>query len=187
MRCFACFLALAIAGACVTACGGANSVDYFSGSGGSPAVSRSNTGSSAGAVAVASAGAASAGQSAAPSSTVGSSVGGSESGSGGAASSAAGSSSAGRASGSAGAPSNGACAPVTDIGSGMSFASAGPVCLRVTLDIAGWGCSNFDGRTVKVNGTTVTCAELPLPNKLDGAYYFEVSAGEHDYASLYWY
>jgi hypothetical protein len=118
---------------------------------------------------------------------VGSSVGGSESGSGGAASSAAGSSSAGRASGSAGAPSNGACAPVTDIGSGMSFASAGPVCLRVTLDIAGWGCSNFDGRTVKVNGTTVTCAELPLPNKLDGAYYFEVSAGEHDYASLYWY
>jgi hypothetical protein len=69
----------------------------------------------------------------------------------------------------------------------MSFASAGPVCLRVTLDIAGWGCSNFEGRTLKVNGTTVACAELPLPSKVDGAYYFDVSAGEHDYASLFWY
>jgi hypothetical protein len=61
------------------------------------------------------------------------------------------------------------------------------VCLKVTLDITGWGCSNFQGRTVKVNGTTVSCAELPLPSKVDDAYYFDVSAGELDYASLYWY
>ncbi len=96
-------------------------------------------------------------------------------------------SAAGGSSGMAGAASNGTCAPVADIASGVSFANAGPVCLRVTLDIAGWGCSNFEGRTLKVNGTTVACAELPLPSKVDGAYYFDISAGEHDYASMYWY
>jgi hypothetical protein len=87
----------------------------------------------------------------------------------------------------AGAPSTGACAPALVVGSGMSFTTQGPVCLRVTLDIAGWGCSNFEGRTLKVNGMVVQCAELPLPSKVDGAYYFDVSAGEHEYASLYWY
>jgi endoglucanase len=183
MSWFATFLALGTAAVSLLACGGSHSVDFFSGSGGTPGVSGSNTGSSAnaGAVASASAGAvASAGQSFAGSSSAGSSssLGGSDGG--GAADSAAGS-------GVAGAPSNGTCSPVADIASGMSFANAGPVCLRVTLDIAGWGCSNFEGRTLKVNGTTVACAEFPLPSKVDGAYYFDVSAGEHDYASLYWY
>jgi endoglucanase len=189
MRWFATCLALGTASVSLLACGGSHSVDFFSGSGGTPGVSGSNTGSSAsaGAVASAGAGAAGAGQSFAGSTSAGSSsgVGGSSSlggGDGGGADSAAGSSS-----GTAGAPGDGTCAPVADIASGMSFANAGPVCLRVTLDIAGWGCSNFEGRTLKVNGTTVACAEFPLPSKLDGAYYFEVSAGEHEYASLYWY
>ena len=35
--------------------------------------------------------------------------------------------------------------------------------------------------------TTVSCAQLPLPSKVDDAYYFDVSAGELDYASLYGY
>ncbi|HEX3852258.1 MAG TPA: hypothetical protein VHW01_14915, partial [Polyangiaceae bacterium] len=168
MRCFACFSVLGIAGAFVLGCGASHSVDYFSGGGGSPAVTEGNTGGSAkaGASVVASAG-----QSAASNDSVGSSssVGGSgESGgsidASGAPSSVAGSSAgessrAGSSSG-GGAPSNGACAPVADIGSGMSFASVGPVCLRVALDIAGWGCSNFDGRTLQVNGTTVTCGQV---------------------------
>ena len=67
------------------------------------------------------------------------------------------------------------------------FDTLGPICLRVSSDIAGWGCSNFEGRTLKVNGSTVTCAQIPLPEKLHGAYYFDVSAGEHEYASLYWF
>jgi len=185
MRWFATVSALGIASTSLVGCGGSKSVDFFSGSGGTPGVSASNAGSPASAVA-------SAGQSAAGSTSVGSSgsIGGSSIGgsdSGGAGSAGADGSVAGNTSGAAGAPSNGACAPIVDIGSGVSFASAGPVCLRVTLDIAGWGCSNFDGRTVKVNGTTVACAELPLPSKVDGAYYFDISAGEHDYASMYWY
>ena len=185
MRRFGCVLASGFASACVLGCGGSSAVDYFSGGGGSAGASVRHEDSSA-----------SAGQSAAGSSSVDRSggVGGSDTssggdtGSGGASSDAtAGSSGALSSSGTAGAPSTGACAPVDDIGSGVSFASAGPVCLKVTLDITGWGCSNFQGRTVKVNGTTVSCAELPLPSKVDDAYYFDVSAGEHDYASLFWY
>jgi endoglucanase len=197
---FATVLALGISSACVLGCGASKSVDFFSGSGGTPGVSGSNTGNSASAGTVASAGQSAAGSTGLGSSSSvgdgGSSAGGSDSSIGGSDSDdtsgassggAGGASVAGSANGGAGAPSDGACAPVADIGSGMSFASAGPVCLRVTLDIGGWGCSNFDGRTLKVNGTTVACAELPLPSKVDGAYYFDVSAGEHDYASLYWY
>jgi endoglucanase len=91
--------------------------------------------------------------------------------------------------GAAGDPSNAACSPaqeVTGVSSG-EFGTTGPVCFRVTTDIAGWGCSNFDGRTVKVNGRTVMCAEVPLPDKIDGAYYFDISAGTFKYASFYWF
>jgi hypothetical protein len=81
------------------------------------------------------------------------------------------------------------CSPVTDVSGGMSgpFNSTGPACFRVSDDITGWGCSNFDGRTLKVNGQIVMCGVLPLPDKIDGAYYFDVSAGSLDYASFYWY
>jgi hypothetical protein len=84
------------------------------------------------------------------------------------------------------------CDPVLDItdNANMSsgeFQTKGPVCLLVSDDIVGWGCSNFAGRTVKVNGVQVRCAELPLPDKLRGAYYFDVSAGDFPYASMYWY
>jgi endoglucanase len=89
-------------------------------------------------------------------------------------------------------PHDAPCTPamdVTDNGNMMSgeFKTEGPVCLLVKDDIIGWGCSNFEGRTLKVNGVEVSCAELPLPDKLHGSYYFDVSAGAHAYASLYWY
>jgi hypothetical protein len=85
---------------------------------------------------------------------------------------------------------NAPCNPVRDVSGGMSGAlgTEGPICIRVTDDIAGgWGCSSFDGRTVKVNGRPVMCMDFPLPDKIDGAYYFDISAGAHDYASIYWF
>ena len=101
----------------------------------------------------------------------------------------AGSASAGAATGG---PSDAPCSPVLDVtdnGNKMSgeFQTAGPVCLLVKDDITGWGCSNFEGRTLKVNGVEVSCAELPLPDKLHGGYYFDISAGDHAYASVYWF
>jgi hypothetical protein len=81
------------------------------------------------------------------------------------------------------------CSPAKDVTGGMSgdLGTMGGACIRVTSDITGWGCSNFDGRTVKVNGQIVMCAEEPLPDKLDGAYYFDISPGAFGYASFYWF
>jgi len=68
-----------------------------------------------------------------------------------------------------------------------SFETTGAYCFRTPDNINGWGCSNFTGRTLKVNGVTVECAKLPLPAKVNGYYYFDASAGSVDYSSIYWY
>lgn len=80
------------------------------------------------------------------------------------------------------------CSPVKEASNMTSgdFQSTGPLCLKVTDEVVGWGCSNFEGRTIEVNGTTVTCGQVPLPEKQHGAYYFYISAGEFSYASFYW-
>ena len=84
------------------------------------------------------------------------------------------------------------CVPaktITGTGSGNSgsFETAGAYCFRTADTIAGWNCSNFDGRTLKVNGVTITCGTMPLPAKVNSYYYFDASAGSFDYASIFWY
>jgi hypothetical protein len=79
---------------------------------------------------------------------------------------------------------------ITGSGSGNSgsFGTTGAYCFRTADTISGWNCSNFTGRTLKVNGTAIaTCGTLPLPAKFNGYYYFDASAGGVDYASIYWY
>ena len=80
--------------------------------------------------------------------------------------------------------------------------TVGAVCYRVPNVPQGWGCSNTKGRTVTVNGTVVKspadetasnaegdsgCGDIPLPAKIDGAYFFSFSAGAHDFTSFYWF
>lgn len=79
------------------------------------------------------------------------------------------------------------CANPKDMSGGNTnqFHDLGAVCFRTCDEIQGWGCSNFDGRTVKVNGKEIKCGES-LPAKVGPFYYFDVSAGAHDYASIYW-
>jgi hypothetical protein len=60
----------------------------------------------------------------------------------------------------------------------------GAFCLATCDDIDGWGCSNFDGRTISVNGTTVSCGASVT--KKNGYYVFRASAGRLSYASIYW-
>ena len=67
------------------------------------------------------------------------------------------------------------------------FGTKNAFCFRTPDNITGWGCSNLTGRTLKVNGVAETCAALPLPAKINGYYYFDVTAGDVDYASIYWY
>jgi hypothetical protein len=101
----------------------------------------------------------------------------------------AGESAGGSSAGSTSGPSDEPCSPSVVGEGGMSgpFGTKGAVCYRISADITGWGCSNFDGRVVKVNGVTVSCAEVPLPDKRHGDYYFDISAGDLEYASIYWF
>ncbi|HEX3773806.1 MAG TPA: hypothetical protein VHV51_05030 [Polyangiaceae bacterium] len=84
---------------------------------------------------------------------------------------------------------HGTCGPAKDVSGGSSgeLGTMGPACLRVMGMISGWGCSNFDGRSVKVNGQDVICGQVPLPAAIDGAYYFDISSGTFEYASFYWF
>jgi hypothetical protein len=60
--------------------------------------------------------------------------------------------------------------------------------MKTSATIGGWGCSNFTGRTVSVNNTSVSCGD-PLPAKWsDGYYYFDVTSGTGSlaWACIYW-
>jgi len=80
------------------------------------------------------------------------------------------------------------CSPATDMTGGQSgnFNTTGSVCKRTSANIAGWGCSNLTGRTVKVNGVAVACGAALPAKTATGYYYFDVSAGAYSWASLYW-
>jgi aryl-phospho-beta-D-glucosidase BglC (GH1 family) len=75
--------------------------------------------------------------------------------------------------------------PVTFTNQSGNFNTTGAVCYRTNQNIAGWGCSNFDGRTLTVGGVARTCGQLPLTKAADGYYYFAVTAGQYAWASLY--
>ncbi|HYD41729.1 MAG TPA: lytic polysaccharide monooxygenase [Anaeromyxobacter sp.] len=79
--------------------------------------------------------------------------------------------------------------PITFTSQSGNFNTTGAVCLRTSMTVRGWGCSNFAGRTVSVNGgtATATCGAgpFPLPKHTDGYTYFSVTAGQYPWASLY--
>lgn len=75
--------------------------------------------------------------------------------------------------------------PVTFSGNTGNFNTAGAVCYRTNATINGWGCYNFDGRTLTVGGQARTCAQMPLTRSSDGYYYFSVSGGTYPWAGLY--
>jgi mannan endo-1,4-beta-mannosidase len=75
--------------------------------------------------------------------------------------------------------------PVTFSGNTGNFNTAGAVCYRTNGNVNGWGCFNFDGRTVTVGGVARTCGQLPLTRSADGYYYFAVTAGQYPWAGMY--
>jgi hypothetical protein len=80
----------------------------------------------------------------------------------------------------------GGCAnPVTFTGNSGNFNTTAAVCLRTNANINGWGCYNFDGRSLTVGGVARTCAQMPLTRAADGYYYFAVSAGQYPWAGLF--
>jgi endoglucanase len=82
--------------------------------------------------------------------------------------------------------SGGTCSnPVTFTNNTGNFNTTAAVCYRTSQNIAGWGCSNFDGRTLTVGGVSRTCGQMSLTRSSDGYYYFAVTAGTYPWASLY--
>jgi endoglucanase len=75
--------------------------------------------------------------------------------------------------------------PITFSGNTGNFDTTGAVCYRTSATINGWGCSNFDGRTVTVGGQARTCGQMPLTRSADGFTYFSVTAGAFPWASLF--
>ena len=86
-----------------------------------------------------------------------------------------------------GGPATPCANPISFTGNTGNFNTTGAVCYRTSATIAGWGCSNLDGRTVSVGGAAVTCGQLPLTRAADGFTYFSVTAGAFPWAALfYW-
>ena len=71
----------------------------------------------------------------------------------------------------------------------MNFGTLDAVCFRTQDKFNTLGCSNFDGRTIKVNGVDAPCTgtKATFAPAIDGWNYFDVSAGTLVYASFNWY
>jgi lysophospholipase L1-like esterase len=81
---------------------------------------------------------------------------------------------------------DGTCAnPVTFSGNSGNFNTTAGVCYRTNANVNGWGCYNFDGRTLTVGGVARTCGQVPLTRAADGYYYFAVTAGQFPWAGLF--
>ena len=76
--------------------------------------------------------------------------------------------------------------PITFSGNTGNFNTTGAVCYKTTAaTINGWGCYNFDGRTLTVGGEARSCGQMGLTRSADG-YYFSVSAGSVPWAGIYY-
>ena len=56
--------------------------------------------------------------------------------------------------------------PITFSGNTGNFNTTGAACYRTNANISGWGCYNFDGRTVTVSGVARTCGQMPLTRRI---------------------
>jgi endoglucanase len=75
--------------------------------------------------------------------------------------------------------------PITFAANTGNFDTTGAVCYRTATTINGWGCHNFDGRTVTVGGQARSCGQMPLTRSADGYTYFAVTAGSLAWAGIY--
>ena len=95
--------------------------------------------------------------------------------------------------GSGGAPADAPCAnpvelPAASTGNTGSVGTTGAACYRTKSTFNALVCSNWDGRTVKVNAVLATCGiKTTFAAAIDGWNYFDISAGMYTYAQLGWY
>jgi hypothetical protein len=100
----------------------------------------------------------------------------------------------GSSAGAAGGGSTGPCEGATELptsasGNTGNFNKLGAACFRTKSTFNNIGCSNFEGRTLKVNNVAVVCPALnaTFAPAIDGWTYLDASAGTNVSASIYWY
>ncbi|MBN1608341.1 MAG: hypothetical protein JW940_17050 [Polyangiaceae bacterium] len=85
-------------------------------------------------------------------------------------------------------PCSGLCSPwAVKPGPGIQegYLGTAAVCHETTANVSGGNCGNMTGRTLKVNGTTMTCngqTWSSLPPKRNNGYCIQVTAGGYAYA-----
>jgi len=94
--------------------------------------------------------------------------------------------------GTAGGGSTGPCDNPVDIPAGTmntgNFNSLETKCFRTKATFNNVGCSNFQGRTLKVNNVLTTCPSMgTFAPMSDGYVYLDASAGSNLSASIYWF
>jgi hypothetical protein len=72
------------------------------------------------------------------------------------------------------------------VGHPPATGSLAAYCIATCDDIAGWGCANWDGRTVSVNGAAATSVCGGAVTKVNGYNVFKVSAGTNTASAIYW-
>jgi hypothetical protein len=87
-----------------------------------------------------------------------------------------------------GPPQNPPCDPATIV-AGKVQMDLGTVawCLKTTQDLDYFTCSNWDSRTIQVNGQTTPCwVKFGNPVKINGWNYIQITAGTSNMATLNW-
>jgi hypothetical protein len=84
-------------------------------------------------------------------------------------------------------PCSGRCSPIV-VKTGQNQQSGnlgtGAICRETTgVTFAGGNCSNMTGRTITVNGTTMSCNGWTIPAKVNNGYCVQVTSGGLSYAS----
>jgi hypothetical protein len=70
-----------------------------------------------------------------------------------------------------------------------NLGTTGSVCLRTTASFNAVVCSNWGGRTLKVNGVLAPCNPMKqtFAPAISGYTYFDISAGDYSYAGIAWF
>lgn len=68
-------------------------------------------------------------------------------------------------------------------GSAATLNTTGDAWYKVDRRLEGWQISEFEGRTIEVNGEVVTPGQVPLPQSVGGVYYFHFGSGTKSWAS----
>ena len=87
---------------------------------------------------------------------------------------------------SSGGPCANLCSPaIVKTGPSIQSGNLGTraICHETTSDLTGGNCSNMTGRTLSVNGTTMSCNGWSLPAKRNNGYCIRVTKGGLSYAS----